>query len=146
MVTTANHVGLWDLVKSLEDNEPLTKHFVEQALQTKLEAHADSSNSVVEFFKCGPVKLQSGILTKIDFRFTKERPESNFLILSITGPCVSFAQVRQRYGNLKITNIPRGRSLEEMTSHSVDLEWGRLSFGFRARNPNCLAAISFDTH
>jgi hypothetical protein len=60
---------------------------------------------------------------------------------NLNGECISLDTVRSRYGNLKITDFPRGRSLDEATSYSTFPAWGKLSFGFTERNPDCLAYV-----
>jgi hypothetical protein len=64
------------------------------------------------------------------------------VVLSVGGECVTLAGVRARYPGAVVSQAPRGRSLDEETSHSVGLEWGELSFGFSERNPRCLSSVT----
>jgi hypothetical protein len=66
------------------------------------------------------------------------------LILKLDGPCLAKAEVQNRYGPLQITDVPRGKSLDEEASFSRTYAWGTLSFGFAERNRDCLRTIVYN--
>jgi len=91
----------------------------------------------------GPVRLADGVVMEsIDLRVRPERASHpGFLGLRVAGTCIRLDVVRARYGTLSITDYPRGRSWDEVTSHTTIQPWGRLSFSFAERNPDCLSSV-----
>lgn len=57
--------------------------------------------------------------------------------------CPPRAAIEGRYGPLAPTGMPRGHSRDELFSFSREEPWGRLSFGFAERAPDCLASVTF---
>eukprot|EP01113_Clastostelium_recurvatum_P007325 TRINITY_DN13407_c0_g1_i1.p1 TRINITY_DN13407_c0_g1~~TRINITY_DN13407_c0_g1_i1.p1 ORF type:complete len:171 (-),score=26.88 TRINITY_DN13407_c0_g1_i1:51-563(-) len=60
-------------------------------------------------------------------------------------PSLSRAEIQRRHGPLELSEVPRGRSLDEKTSFSRAEPWGRVSFGFTERDPDRLATITLAT-
>ena len=52
-------------------------------------------------------------------------------------------RIATKYGNLTLTEAPRGRSPDEETKYEAKTGWGRLVFGFAERNPDCLSSVGF---
>ena len=131
---------LWEAIDELVRQIPFSKLKVETVLATRLEEVR--RNAYTTFFEGGPVTLAAAQrIDKVDLRLGSDAGDAGFLVLSIEGACLGLAQVRAHHGDLKVTGAPRGRSLEEATTHSVQLPWGKLSFGFKERNPECLASV-----
>lgn len=136
---------LWQAIDAVSAQIPLSVVKIERTLATTLCDTHPPGDDMVQFFEGTPVRLADGVeVSGIDLRIRREGPRSGFLVLALQGRCVSLAEIRQRYANLILTESPRGRSLEEATGHSVTLGWGSLSFGFKERNPACLAFVAFD--
>lgn len=142
---TASNMDLWQLVQALRERTPFTTNGVE-ALFGPLQPREQAGDGPFAFYKGGPVALKDGTkVAEVDLRVRKTAGSpSSFLVLSLEGTCVTLASVREHYAELKITQTPRGRSLDEETSHTSVQPWGRLSFGFKERNPKCLSSIAFD--
>ncbi|MFT4067143.1 MAG: hypothetical protein QM685_20535 [Paraburkholderia sp.] len=140
---------LWRTIDALVQQIPFTKIKVENLLATHL-VEKDTSgspfqNTAFQFYTGGPVTLTDGvIISDVDLRIRHRSGHPGFLVLNVGGNCIHPDEVRAHYGKLKITDYPRGNSLDEATSYSVFPEWGKLSFGFVERNRSCLAYVAFD--
>ncbi len=142
---TQSKMTVWQAIDALTQQIPFSKTKIENLLSTQLTETDDGGNDVFQFFKSNPVKLSDGVMIEnVDLRIKRAGPHPGFLVLNIGGSCIGIDVVRSHYGDLKITDTPRGRSPDEVTSHSAMLRWGELSFSFKERNPNCLASIAFD--
>lgn len=140
-------ITLWQAISILAQQVPFTKAKVETVLSTHLiEKPGDYfGKDVSQYFKSVPVELDDGVLiSNVDLRVKRTGEDPGFMVLEIEGACVTLKQVRSHYSTLTITGSPRGRSLDDATSHSTEFPWGKLSFGFAERNPECLAWIAFD--
>ncbi|MCL2625299.1 MAG: hypothetical protein FWD46_00585 [Cystobacterineae bacterium] len=143
--TTPTNMSLWQAIDTLSQQIPFSKQKVETALATPLSEVDNNSNKLFRFFKSPPIRLAEGIvISNVDLRIKREGSHPGFLVLEMDGACLTLEQIRERYSELQITQLPRGRSLEEETSHSQLLPWGKLSFGFKEKNPKCLASIAFE--
>lgn len=89
----------------------------------------------------GEVEIES-----IELRVGKDKANSRLMVLKLAGNCIRKADVLGRNDDLAMTDHPRGRSLDEETSYSVEKPWGKLSFGFAERSPDCLRSVVFDTY
>ncbi|PCE34064.1 hypothetical protein [Burkholderia ubonensis] len=135
---------LWQAIDALAQQVPFSKTKIEQTLSTRLTETDEEGNDVFQFFKSTPVTLSDGVVIKsVDLRIKRQGEHPGFMVLELGGPCVGLDAVRGRYGHLEITDVPRGRSLDEATTHSAQLPWGQLSFSFEERNPACVASVSF---
>jgi hypothetical protein len=136
---------LWQALDALAAQLPFAVHKVARTLSTTLaDTHAEGGD-VFQFFEGAPVRLADGTeLSRIDLRIKREGPHPGFLVLELKGRCVPLAEVRRHHGALELTDVPRGRSLDESTGYTAALGWGRLSFGFAERKPDCLAQVAFD--
>ncbi|MEJ8860113.1 hypothetical protein WKW79_36685 [Variovorax robiniae] len=137
-------LSLWELVDTLKNRAPYTREKIELAINSKL-TEVESSNDVFHFYRGGDLPLREGIvISKVDLRIKRAGVHPGFLVVDLTGTCVPLESVQRHYARLERTGVPRGRSLEEATSYSSLESWGKLSFGFREKNPGCLAFIAFD--
>ena len=142
---TTKQMTLWQVIEALARQVPFTKAKLEALLSTTLSETDDTGNDVFQFFKSNRVALQSGVeIANVDLRVKRVGPHPGFMVLEIGGTCITLDQVRRHYSALKITDTPRGRSLEDATSYTAYLPWGELSFSFRELNPECLASIAFN--
>jgi hypothetical protein len=144
-MTENTAVTLWQAIEALAAQLPFSIQGVGRTLRTTLsDTHAEGAE-VFRFFEGTPVRLADGTeLSRIDLRIKREGAHPGFLVLDLQGRCVPMTEVRQHYAALDLTDVPRGRSLDESTSYTAALGWGRLSFGFAQRNPDCLAHVAFD--
>lgn len=137
-------MNLWQTIEGLTRRIPFTKAGVEAFLGVALR-ETEQSNPHFQFFDGPEVALDQGVvIAALDLRIKRKGGHSGFLVLELAGPCITLPQVRSYYHQLELTQIPRGRSLDETTVHSAMLPWGKLSFGFREKNPDCLAMVVFD--
>ncbi|EEA01360.1 conserved hypothetical protein [Burkholderia sp. H160] len=147
---TQPDMTLWQTIDALVQQIPFTKAKVESVLATHLVDRDTSKdpiqNTAFQFYVGGPAKLADGVVVgNVDLRIRNHAGHPGFLVLGkFSGECVTLATVRAHYGNLKITDTPRGHSLDETTAFSAFLPWGTLSFAFAERNRDCLEGVSFD--
>ena len=143
MAMTTNLMTLWQAIDALVKQIPFSKLKVEAVLSARLDEVQRGTYTL--FLEGGPSDLADAIrIAKIDLRLGFEPGDPGFLVLNVDGACVGIEQVRTQYSNVEITGMPRGRSFDEKTTHSVQLPWGKLSFGFKERKPECLASIIFN--
>jgi hypothetical protein len=142
---TAKNMTLWQAIGALEQQIPFTKAKIEGLLSTVLTETDNTGNDVFQFYKSRRIELGGGVeISNVDLRIKRNGPHPGFMVWDISGTCIKLAQVRSHYGEMQITDMPRGHSLDEETSYSTMRTWGKLSFGFAERNPDCLASIAFD--
>lgn len=133
---------LWEAVDALAAQVPFSQRNIEATLSLPLRERDVTGNLLSNFFEGAGLRLRdSQLVLNVDLRVRKDDPRFAVLVLDIAGGCVRIADVRARYGTLEITGSPRGHSLEESTWFSSAQRWGELSFGFKERNPDCLAQI-----
>ena len=128
---------LWTLVDQLPTKMPLERDKLQTLLGVVL--RENGSNAYTDMYEGGPVHLTGEVeIESIDLRVSKHKVNSRLLVLKLAGNCVHKADVLGRDHALVITDHPRGRSLDEETNYSVEKPWGKLSFGFAERSPDCL--------
>lgn len=140
-----HRMSLWEAIATLAPHGAFERTRVEAALGTTLSTTADGANDYFDLYRSTPVPLAAGVIVaNVDLRIAREGSHPGFMVLDIAGTCVTLAQVRSHYGQLRISAVPRGRSVHDTTSHTSDRPWGTLSFSFAGRHPDCLASIAFD--
>ncbi|MCL2626149.1 MAG: hypothetical protein FWD46_04960 [Cystobacterineae bacterium] len=138
-------MSLWQVIEALAEQIPFSKQKVESVLGTQLTETEEGGNDLFQFFESPPLPLADGVvISNIDLRLKRGGGHPGFLVLEVGGVCLRLEQIRKKYTQLSIRELPRGRSLEEETSFSQMLPWGQLSFGFKERNRECLASIAFE--
>jgi hypothetical protein len=136
-------MSIWHAIDALARQVPFSKTKVEAALAVQLQEARRTSHTL--FLEGGNVMLAEECrIAKVDLRLSEEANDPGFMVLDIDSACITLQQVRQHYPALEITQTPRGHSLDEATAHSAKLKWGKLSFGFKEREPECLAYVAFD--
>lgn len=142
---TMNTVDLWTLVDDLPTKVPLERDTLQTHLGVVL--REKGSNAYTDMYEGGPVHLKGEVeIESIDLRVSKDKANSRLMVLKLAGNCVRKTDVLGRHHDLAITDHPRGRSLDEETSYSVEKPWGKLSFGFAERSPDCLRSVVFHTY
>lgn len=138
-----NAPDLWTVLDRFPSLLPFSAEKLANALGIMLVKA--SENEYFTFYKGGGVALADGVfIESLDLRIRKEQPHPGFLVLNLSGTCVQKSAVNSRYTQLVMTDFPRGRSLDEEASYSQETSWGKLSFGFAERAPDCLHSIVFD--
>lgn len=138
--------ALWGKLDSLGDDMPLTKPQFESILGAT--TFLMKQGSYVSTWRGEPVILGSdlGIVTpeiKLgnDGRFS----DLGGVSLDITGKCITFEQVKAKYGDLTVFDTPRGHSFMDETVYRSRQKWGSYYFAFRVIARDCLASISLST-
>jgi len=139
---------LWQTIDTLAQQIPFTQAKIERLLGVAL-SDTDPRTLVFQptssrFLEGGPVTLANDVeIENVDLRVKHREGHPGFLVLNLSGRCIDLGTVRVHYLNLRVTDRPRGRSLDEVTSYTTVLPWGELSFSFKERNPDCLSSIAF---
>lgn len=134
---------LWQAIEQLAREMPFTPDKVEQVLGTSMAVKRQTPH-VTQWVSDGPVALREGLhISGISLALG---PESEFnarsgLDIELGGACIKLDQVRQQFGELKVTQAPRGHSGNETTVLVSSQPWGRISFAFTADNPDCLFRV-----
>ncbi len=96
------------------------------------------------FILDGKVNIES-IEARVFHKNNKNAPY--LLALQVSGICITLPELKQYYSDLTITDVPRGRSLEEETSYTT-VKYSnnvKLAFGFAEKKPDCLGSVVFST-
>lgn len=141
---TVKQPTLWQTIDALAEHMPLTQAKVEKAMGVNLQQQ-DRSGNFIHLKGKGPVLSGGLMVSSIDLLM---RPNAEFdtnsgLSLELEGACVTLEDIRKRYGDLDITQHPRGRSPLETTVYASKAAWGTLSFAFKQETPDCLFRVSF---
>ncbi|STQ11258.1 Uncharacterised protein [Enterobacter cloacae] len=84
-------------------------------------------------------------ITGIDLRVSKERDGmAPLLSFSPSGQCITLDAVKKHYPELVLTDYPRGRSGNEVTSYTApeNMNGQKVSFSFSVNKPDCLDSLS----
>jgi len=134
---------LWQLIGVLGPYPSLAPDKIKQVLPTDFSERRRSTYT--SFYVGGPLQLADQInIEAIDLRVRLMNEMKGLVVLSIAGACVTLHDVHLHYQDIRITAHPRGHSLDEKTSWSTYQPWGKLSFGFKERNPDCLASVTIN--
>jgi hypothetical protein len=133
--------GIHQILTKLRQQGSFTQARVNELLKTKLVEK--DRNDYFAFLENGEIQVEGGmILEKVDLRLRIDgEPHSGFLALSVAKPCISRDEIFAKYGKLNLTSAPTGRSLDEQHAYSLEDSWGKMSFGFAERKPDCLSSI-----
>ncbi|WP_395303984.1 hypothetical protein [Enterobacter sp. ECC-019] len=102
-------------------------------------------NEYINFYNADDIKLADGtIITAISLRFSKDNGgTAPLLSFSPSGQCITLDTVKKRYPQLVLTDYPRGRSENEVTSFTApkDMNGQKVSFSFTVKKPDCLGSV-----
>jgi len=134
---------LWQLIGKLGVYPSLSPDKIKQILPTDFSKRLRTD--YFSYYNGGPLHLAEQIsIEAIDLRVRLMDETKGLVVLSLAGACVTLNDVHLHYQDIRITGHPRGHSLDEKTSWSTYQPWGKLSFGFKERNPDCLASVTIN--
>lgn len=139
------NLSVWQLIEDMQVAS-FTLAGVEKILGQTLVEQTQKSNEYVQFFSGQQLALAgNSIIAKIDLRLPRDTSNSKgMLALDLEGECITVQQVSQQFSDLAVTGIPRGDSLEEATTFTANTAWGKISFGFQQKKPDCLGYLVFN--
>jgi hypothetical protein len=133
----------WKTIEALAEQIPFAKQRVEALLHTTLRETDNAGNDVFQFYESPPIELADGVvISNVDLRIKRTGEHPGFMVLEIGGQCVTLEKIRLRYGNVRMTDSPRGNFQYAKVHYTANLPWGSLSFGFLERSPDCLASVA----
>ncbi len=102
-------------------------------------------NEYINFYNADDFKLDDGTsITEIGLRLSKDNGGmAPLLTFSPSGQCITLDAVKKSYPQLVLTDYPRGRSENEVTSYTApeDMNGQKVSFSFTVKNPDCLGSV-----
>ena len=107
-------------------------------------------NEYINFYQAPSLVLKDGSkISDIDVRLSKDHNDNNsFLSFTLQGQCISLDTVKKHYPELRLTDVPRGRSQNEVTSHTTpaDIHGQAVTFSFAETLPDCLHRVVIASH
>lgn len=137
-------MSLWDLVASVEQQMPITLSKAEAVLGERFEQTEETPAYLLLSSK--GAALRDGLTVSratLMLRPSLQFEDKSALAYELGGACVSLAQVRAQFGELRLIQSPRGRSLDETTAWALQRPWGYITFSFKERQPDCLFQVAF---
>jgi len=105
-----------------------------------------SENEFVKFYKADTHSLADATkISDIDLRLSKDnRSMAPFLLFSYSGRCITLNDIKSQYHTLVLTDYPRDRSENEVSSYttSADSHGQNITFSFSVKTPDCLSLVS----
>lgn len=141
--------AFFDFVAILENTRPFTREGIEALLNAQLGTESENDSWIYYVSnKIGPNRF--GIeISEIDLRVKMNDPSHKSLLsIEFTGLPIGPEDIRRHYPNSSIVlpmagPPPQGISPNAFISYWVTKDWGKISFGFRVRNPDRLAGLTF---
>jgi len=140
-----SNLSLWQLIEMLGNQPSLLPDKIKQVLPIAFVKSDHIGHT--SFYDGDRLLLRDQIdIEAVELRVRNEDETRGMVSLDLdpSGACVTFDDVRGRFPGLVLTDYPRGQSLDEEASWSIQRSWGKLSFGFKERNPDCLATVVLD--
>lgn len=138
---------LWTLVGKIAKDIPFNKDRIEHLLNVKLAIKEQSSEYYTFWDGESKMSVNAVRIKSAFLRLNNKLGGTNeMLLLNLEGKCIAKAEILQHYPNITLFEMPRGRSLDEVTTYVTgDMGWGDISFSFAERNPACLSRVGFHT-
>jgi len=142
---TTHPATLWQLIEALIEHPAFNLETIGQVLPVDFsERHRSAGTS---FYEGGALHLADRtIIETIHLGIRRKNGISKWVGLDIAPntTCITRDEVKTNYPDIIIISAPRGHSLDEMTTWGIRRDWGEVVFGFKERNPRCLAHIGID--
>jgi len=137
-------MSIWQLVSAIEVDMPLSVAKVERMIGVKLNEIERSDHYVI--FGADENVLATDFTVsnvRLMLRSSLHFDDKSAFGFEIEGKCIPRSEIEQHYGELRLIQAPRGRSLDETAVWASERPWGILSFAFKERTPDCLFRVSF---
>lgn len=134
---------IWKIIAETQEQETISLAHVEKTLGHSLTENTEQSNEFFKFYTAEPMQLAGNVaIHKIHLRLPRSASNGKgALAIYLQGECITLPKVRQQFPVLEITGTPRGDSLEEATTFTTNTAWGRISFGFQEKKPDCVGYV-----
>ncbi|MCF8581206.1 hypothetical protein L2X67_15415 [Enterobacter ludwigii] len=134
---------VWKFISLMSDS--LSTLSVMNLSAAPLQFKMIKDNEYINFYNTEDIQLADGTnITDIGLRLSKESggaaPLLNF---SPSGQCITLDTVKKHHPQLVLTDYPRGRSENEVTSYTApkDMNGQKVSFSFTMKKPDCLDSV-----
>ncbi|MGC6327880.1 hypothetical protein [Rhizorhabdus sp. FW153] len=141
MAGAQSPLDIFELIDKITSEPVVSYDTVERNMGIHLNL---ASEGVFNNYEAEDYHISGSILEKIEYRqpvVGSGASRGSILSIRIGGECVDRKEVILRYSDLAITDVPKGHSLDEQTYYSAAKPWGKISFGFSERVPDCLRTI-----
>ncbi len=135
---------LWQLIAALEQQMPVSAIKVKAVMGVELVETKRTDAYVL--LRAQGLNLAEGLSvtnTSLLLHPSMKFDDTSAFGMELAGTCILRDEISRRYGDLKLTQYPRGRSLEETAVWAIQRPWGVLSFAFKQDRPDCLFDVSF---
>jgi len=137
---------LEDLTQMLEAAAPWTIKGVESVFDSKFTPAR--SNGIVAVHTMGPFRYKEKlIIEEVHLRVRMNTNKMIRLIVNLSEDAGRFTldRLKRTWPDIQLdpSAYPRGQSWDEKRQYRTNRPWGQLSFGFKERQPDCLASITF---
>ncbi|MGK9176042.1 hypothetical protein KXR87_22995 [Yokenella regensburgei] len=134
---------VWDFITDIK--APIRNLTIHNVNTFPVALRLVKQNEYTQFYQAATVELKDGsTVADIDVRLSKDRSgQGPFLSFIWFGHCISLDTVKKHYPELQITDVPRGRSVNEVTSHTTpaDKQGQEITFSFTESQPDCLHSV-----
>jgi hypothetical protein len=132
------------LIDRILSNPPSTPEAVQTV--TGIKITPTDANDSFRTYEGKSVASETSPNVTIELRtpVSTEATSGPLLILNVSEECLGREALEARHGALEITQIPRGKSMDEETVFSKKMGWGVLSFGFPENNKTCVKTVTLN--
>lgn len=132
----------WDIIEGLSVQQPVSRQSLESSFQLPMQEV--EGNEDFRFFSARAGRFgEASVLSELELRVRRETNQAELVVANLNDSGITSAQARERFPDLKVTGIPRGRSPQEVVTLSRELANGRLSLCFKVHQQDRLSQIVF---
>ena len=139
-VTSLENDFIFEKITSFEQMTVISRRGIESLIGSRfieVQGTGSMGNFAISEKEISPHAGFSGADLRVNARTSEA-----ILVLDVVDTCPGKHDVLRRYPGAVISNHPRGHALDEETSYTVERQWGRLTFGFKERSPDCLSSVT----
>lgn len=140
-----NSIKFWQFINNVKLQLPYGLEQVTHLFNGPFFSQAEN-DTFITYENKGLIHVGEVNIESIEARVFRKNNKVPFLLsFQVGGTCITLAELKQNYSDLTLTDVPRGRSLEEETSYST-VKYSnnvKLSFGFAEKNPDCINSVVF---
>ena len=148
METNSQGRTLDELIQALVTSAPRGHAAVETVTGVRL---SPTSSGLFDDYVGHSIRLHGATVQSIEFREPRANGEVTsgpIVVLTLGNECVERDHIFEHYERLSMIDEPRAdrandpSAVDEGIAFATDEPWGRLTFGFSGRSPNCVATVT----
>lgn len=134
---------LWHFISEM--SVAVKKISIQRLDSAPLSFSLTDSNEYINFYRARRLTLaDSTHIDEIELRLSKAQGEmAPLMSFQPQGQCIALTEIQKHYPKLSLTDYPRGKSENEVTSYTTaaDANGQVITFSFRAIKPDCLSQV-----